>query len=269
MGNTRLGTIPKSKKWTAVVEAVGGGDGATERPGTLDAGNMAAIAQQTLDAAGAALERAKDDVGLRFTFYLLTQVALAARETDWRVRLASVGVHLPEDASLFDLTVELQAAIDDHVASRSAVTDVSEMAQRAAGEILTELAAPRTNTLFGSTGAAVQQAVRPLSTKNGFAGLGQAFFGRFLTRFLNFYLSRITAAQTGGDRLRQAADLAQFNEALGTHCHQSAFIVRDFCGEWYSKTEYQQGISPSNTSGLVAVALEKLKAELAQQGRAG
>src|SRR5688572_24428349 len=107
MGSTRLGTIPKSRKWTAVVAAVSGGDGrgAAEGPGTLGADDIAALAQQTLEAAGAALERAKDDAGLRFTFYLLTQVALAARGPDWRGRLASVGIRLPEEASLFDLTV--------------------------------------------------------------------------------------------------------------------------------------------------------------------
>ena len=84
-----------------------------------------------------------------------------------------------------------------------------------------------------------------------------------MTRFLNFYLSRVTAGQLGG-----AENLSRFNEALATHCNQSARIVRDFCGEWYSKTEFQQGIDLENSSRFLAVALQKLKAELGQQREA-
>src|SRR5439155_20187418 len=104
-----------------------------------------------------------------------------------------------------------------------------------------------------------------LSTKVGFARLGQRFFGCFMMRFLNFYVSRITASQVGGERLQQLGDLTQFNDALRTHCQQSARIVHDFCGEWYSKTEFQQGIDLNNTSGFMAVALRKLQAELKRQ----
>jgi hypothetical protein len=59
--------------------------------------------------------------------------------------------------------------------------------------------------------------------------------------------------------------IAQFNAALRSHCDQSARIVRDFCGDWYSKTEYQKGIDLENTSGFLAVALKKLRSELEQQ----
>jgi hypothetical protein len=41
--------------------------------------------------------------------------------------------------------------------------------------------------------------------------------------------------------------------------------VQDFCGDWYSKTEFQHGIDLQNTSGFMAVALKKLQAELQKQ----
>jgi len=47
---------------------------------------------------------------------------------------------------------------------------------------------------------------------------------------------------------------------------ESARIVRDFCGEWYSKTEYEQGINLDNSSRFLAVAVRKLRSELEQQG---
>lgn len=266
MGHIRLGKMPKTKRWRTVVamftgEQEGGGTG-----GMLTlARDVGQISDKTLDAARTGLERAIDDRGLRFTFYLLTQVVLAARGNEWQEGLKPFGIALASEATLFDLTAEMQHSIDDYLAQHGRATDISEMAQAAAGEALTALAGPRAVTLFGCGRDELQFALRELSTKNGFADLGQRFFGRFMTRFLNFYLSRVTAAEVNGKRLQQVGDITRFNDALQLHCQQSALIVRDFCGEWYSKTEFREGISLDNTSRFMATAMKKLQAELQQQ----
>jgi hypothetical protein len=264
IGHQRLGDIPKSKKWSAVVASVTGEDTATGGPNSLSQA-IPEIADLTLDAAETGLQRAIDDPGLRFTFYLLTQIVLAARESDWQRRLAGLGIHLSDESSIFDLTADVQDAVDQYSASYGVATDVSEMAQQAAGQAIAELAGPDAKTLFGSGAAELQEALRKLSTKAGFARLGQHFFGRFMSRFLNFYLSRVTAGQVGGRRLGDVRELSHFNEALEHHCNQSAQIVHDFCGEWYSKTEFQHGIDLENTSKFMAVALKKLQAEIGSQ----
>lgn len=65
--------------------------------------------------------------------------------------------------------------------------------------------------------------------------------------------------------LHQLGDITWFDDALRAHCQQSARIVHDYCGEWYSKTEFREGISLDNTSRFMAVAVNKLRAELGQQ----
>jgi hypothetical protein len=264
LGHQRLGDIPKTQKWQDVVAKVGGGGlgggGAAILPDAIGE-----IASATLHAAESGLLKAIDDPGLRYTFYLLTQIVLAARQPQWQAELKRIGIHLSNDSSLFDLTSEVQTAIDDHLSTRGGQTDFGEIAQQAAGEAIAKLAGPNAVTLFGAGSDELQDAMRELSTKAGFSHLGQRFFGGFMARFLNFYLSRITATQLAGPGIQQSRDLTTFNEALNTHCHQSARIVHDFCGEWYSKTEFQRGIDPSNTSGFMAVALKKLKDELQRQ----
>ena len=89
------------------------------------------IAAETLDAAEAGLLRSIDDPGLRFTFYLLTQIVLAAREPNWQGSLAGLGIHISDESSLYDLTSEVQIAVDDHLSRHGGSTDVSEMAQKA------------------------------------------------------------------------------------------------------------------------------------------
>lgn len=261
MGHQRLGEVPKTQRWSKVVATVASvvGEGSTLSEST------ALVADRTLDAAAPALQRATEDTGLSYTFYLLTQIALASREKDWRGRLEQVGIHLDDDSSLFELITELQQNIDDHVSSHGRRTDVGEMAQQAAGEAISRLTRDASRTLFGSGSAELQDAVRKLSTKAGFSNLGQQFFGCFMSRFLNFYISRISAGRVGNEPLTQVGELARFNDSLDAHCKQSARIVRDFCGEWYSKTEFQQGIDKENTNRFMAVALRKLADELRHQ----
>jgi hypothetical protein len=160
----------------------------------------------------------------------------------------------------------VQGAIDQYIRRNPAgATDLSEMAQQSAGEALLSLACARTASLFTGSSTDARNAIRSLSTKTGFGKLGQRFFGRFVARFLNFYLSRATAATLGGRQMQDLGDIGQFNKALQVHCDQSARIVRDFCGEWYSKTEYQKGIDLGNASKFLAVAVKKLRSELAHQ----
>jgi hypothetical protein len=260
MGHTRLGAIPKSRKWTAVIAELGGLEGAVLPGDRKFSEGIAAVARRTLEAAEVGLDKAANQRGLQYTFYLLTQLALSAREGDWPQALRRIGIEISESSSVFDLTVEIQGAVDRHISAFSRPSDVSEMAQGAAGEAITSLAASEAVTLFGSGRDDLQRAIRCLSTKKGFSDLGQIFFGRFIARFVNFYLSRLTAG-----KLHQVGEVSSFNQALQTHCEQSARIVRDFCGEWFSKTEFQEGINLDNASRFVAVAVSKLKSELQRQ----
>lgn len=268
MGHTRLGAIPKSRKWDSVVAIM-----LSDEPLSVDSSEafdkwVRKVSAATLGAAQKGLQGAVKDIGLRYTFYLLTQLALASRQDGWQKRLEHLGIRLRNDATPFALATAMQQAIDDFLSENGRATDVSEIAQEAAGDALCRLLRRESVSLFGSGSPQIQQALFHLSTQSGFSRLGQLFFGGFMARFLNFYLSRATAGLVGGNRLSQVSDLSRFNEALQLHCEESAQIVRSFCGDWYSKTEYQEGIGLDNTSRFMAVALRKLSSELQIQAGA-
>jgi hypothetical protein len=266
LGHIRLGQLPKSKTWNQVVESVTGSALALY-PASSSASRVNIIAAETIRATKSTLARASYDVGVRYTFYLLTQLVLASRKSDWQSRLERHGISLSEQSSVFDLTSEMQGAIDRYI-GRTAVgaTDLSEMAQQAAGEAITSLLSEdRTGIFEEFQSKDLKNSLHEFSTRKGFGQLGQKFFARFVARFLNFHLSRITAAGLGTPRLQDLGYIPEFNEALTTHCEESARIVRDFCGDWYSKTEYEQGIDLANSARFIAVAVKKLKSELQSQ----
>lgn len=263
MGHTRLGTIPKSRKWVSVVGAIQASAEGTPQP--APGPDVAEVASRALDAAEAGLDRAINDPGLAYSVYLLTQLALASRDQNWLVQLRTLGIDLPSEPTPMDLATEFQRAVDDHLVEQHGYSDVSEMAQGAVGEVLVELISPSASTLFGNKAEDLQRSVRSLSTKGGFARLSQGVFGRFMARFLNFYLSRVTASQLGSGPLLQIGDLTQFNGLLEQHCNETARVVRDFAGEWYSKTEFTEGIDLENSKKFVAVCTQKLRAELKRE----
>lgn len=223
------------------------------------------IARTALEAAQAGLEKSKKDPGLKYAFYLLTQIVLAARQDNWAESLNNIGILLPQNATGFDLACETQFAIDKFLSYDGTRSDVAEIAQKSLGQALSELTTHGTASLFAPSSAELQMALRECSTKTGFSDLSQKFFGSFVSQYLNFYLSRVTAGSLDTQRLRQLGDLNEFNRALQLHCEQSARIIHDFSGDWYSKTEYQEGITPANTTRFIAVAIKKIKAELEKQ----
>jgi hypothetical protein len=266
MGHTRLGSIPKSQKWIGVVANFT--DSRSEispATATLNITDVKNIAQKTIIAADVGLEKAVDDIGLRYTFFLLTQIVLAAKDNAWKSRLGEFGLQISEESTLFDLTTELHFAVDNFISKNGRSTDLSEMAQQAAGDAIISLADPIATTLFGNSGSDLQYAIKKLSSKKGFSVLGQKFFGHFLYRYLNFYLSRFSASYYGGGVFKEIGEVTNFNQNLKTHCLQSAWIVHDFSGQWFSKTSYQEGINLTNSSRFMYVALKKLRDELRQQ----
>ncbi|MCG3139110.1 MAG: hypothetical protein HJJLKODD_02988 [Phycisphaerae bacterium] len=267
MGHTRLGELPKTRKWAAVVAELLGQSVTVgnARIAATAADDINHIARLALDAAQTGLDQCVRDAGLNRTFYLLTQIVLAAREENWSERLSRVGIYLSEEADLWELTGEMQRVIDQHLRSRHELTDISEIAQQAAGEALAELTNENAKTLFGSGREELLSALHVLSTKTGFSRLGQRFFARFMARFLNFYLSRATASYLGRERLSNIHAVKDFEDNLNLHCQQSARIIYEFCGEWYSKTEFKEGINQNNTNRFLFIAMRKLRLEMEKQ----
>ena len=71
-----------------------------------------------------------------------------------------------------------------------------------------------------------------------------------------------------GAALQTVQDSAEFSRALDLHTRQSAAIMREFAGGWYSKNNWQSrgSISQDEAQGFVAVALRKLRSDLKLDG---
>ena len=252
MGHTRLGRLPRTRKWQEVVGLVGAG------------ADTADVAAATLDASQRGLEDAARDPALVHSFWLLTQLPLCARKADFIDELARVGVSVAGDPTLMELVGGFSDAVDEHIYQRGGRTDLGEMAQMGAAETLTSVLGQRTESLFGVTAEDVRRELARLGTPTNFSVLARGFFARLTERYLTYFLSRELS-----NTLESVDANRQFREALSLHCRQASKIVEQFAEEWFSKKNYQGGITPRKAAGFISHAVTKINAELKKGAEGG
>ena len=253
MGHTRLGDLPRTRKWAQVVALIGGGAGVVQ------------LANATITAAERGMKFVANDKGLVETIWLLTQLPLAAQTKDFPGALRKAGLNVSDSPGLMEIVGAVSDVIDSRLRHNRGRTDLGEIAQMAATETISKYVGSRVpGGLFGPSPGDVQKAFASLATVKRFSSFAKHFFARMTNRCLNYYLSRAMAYHVGGGRrFATLAQQASFNSALELHCHQASVVLERFSGEWFSKTNWEnRGISRDDAAGFSHVAMDKLVAEL-------
>ena len=161
------------------------------------------------------------------------------------------------------LRPRFKQSIAAHSLHAKVKTDLGDMAQLAATEALTALLTADLPGLFGTTSEEVRYALGKLAAPDRFAKLSREFFARLINRNLEYFISRAIADHIGPGRgFRSLDDQDVFRRALTQHCYEAALIVETFSRQWYSKANWQGGVTPAKAAGFVHVAFKKLREEL-------
>jgi hypothetical protein len=258
VGHQRIGVLPATRHWRAVIELIAGG---------ADVGLVAAA---TSNAAEASLSVYSDDAAVRRAFYLLTQIPLAARTDDFGASLRRLGLPVNEP-NLIQISASYLEAIDKAAGRHR--SDLGEIAALSAVESLQAIAGRSLNTLFGSFSGSVgetQKVLADLGTVKQFGFLARDFFARLVRRHLDYYLSRELPNHVGiNQRFASLREHKAFEDGLEVHCREAAHIVTRFAGEWFSKTNFEGGITEAKAGRFVHVAFKKLRKELGLRGNTG
>src|SRR5262249_23469981 len=150
-------------------------------------------------------------------------------------------------------------------------TDLGEMGEMAAVETLVSSVGSVVPRLFGTDAKDVQRAVGRFSTRKGFASLTIAYVARLIERFLLYSLSRELSNHVGsGQSFANINEHIKFREALTVHCKETARIVEDYAGDWYSKKQFEEqttGITEKHVSRFLGYALKRVRDELGKRGQ--
>jgi len=256
MGHLRLGTLPTSKKWREVVALI-----------PESSASAPELAAATMEAAKGGIRRAANDAGFIKTFWLLTQIPLAARQQEFATALRRLGLKVPPNPSAFDVLGAISESVENEIATERVRSDFAELALAAAQESLSALCVEETRSLFGASPDDVQNSFRKYSTSAQFRHLARRFFTGFTARYLKAFLSRELSNHVGDiEKFRSLHEHSEFNRALDHHCFEAAKIVEEFAGGWFSKTNFESGIDPENVRGFLYVSLKKIAEQLRREG---
>jgi hypothetical protein len=257
MGHIRLGRLPRTRQWKQVVALIEGGAGAAQ------------LANATITAAEKGLNLAAEDKGLVETIWLLSQLPLAARTGEFANALRKAGLDISDSPGLMEIVGATSDAIDKRLKNNGGRTDLGEMAQMAASETITEIVGGRLPSLFAPTQDDVRAEFARLATNKQFSIFAKGFFGRLVYKCMGYFLSRAISHHVGeGRRFPTLAQQSEFKRALDAHCRETARIVEEFSGGWFTKTNWEQkGISRRKAAGFAHVAMRKLVDELKEGAR--
>jgi hypothetical protein len=251
MGHQHLGTLPASRRWSNVIALIGG------------SANFREIAAATAASAEQELLHASGDTGAVFSFWFLTQIPAAARDEEFGRRLRDIGMLVGDAPTLIEIGTALMSAIDNEIAAEGMRSDLGEMAQLSAVESLNAVGGRQLGQLFSISPEQTRSALAALGNAAQFSVLSRDYFSRLTRRLLNYFLSRELPRHVGaGGRFRTSAEHASFEAALDLHCREASRIIKEFSGEWYSKSTWQGGVTLQQAARFAGVAFNKMREEL-------
>lgn len=257
MGHLRLGRLPKTRRWNAVMNLL-----------DAEPSDTAGVARAVVNAADNRLSRLGHDEALVYCFWLLTRITWAARGPQFRDHLADLGIEVSDSTSALGLVSKVSEQARMVLAQHPESGPFGELASLSLRRALTDTIGTQDLGLFGSSIADVQYACRTYSSRKQFGILATRFFADFFSRTLRYFVDREVANYVGpGRSIPNIQAGQQFGQALDLYARQSAHIVEDFAAGWYSKHNWEtQGqISTQEVQGFVSYALRKLRMEVKRE----
>jgi hypothetical protein len=228
LGHIRLGRLPRTRNWNAVVALLQAGAPVDE------------VASAASDAAKGALSMAAKDPLFLAVVELLAQLPQEARGPGYHAAMEARGI--ADLTSVPGLLAGLADWIDSESLRTAARSDIGEIAQSAFLAAMSDELGRSLPSLFDPTPADIRRALGRLSSGDHFASLARGFFAGVVQRTLNYYLSRELSNHVGGGgRFATDAERVAFDRALAQHAHEAARIVEAYAGGWYGKTLWQGG----------------------------
>jgi hypothetical protein len=255
MGHIRLGQLPRTRKWRDVVELIAAG------------ADVPQVANATIKAAESAFSFVRDDLGYNQAVWLMTQLGLAAKQKNPLEHLRSEGINIPDSTSLPGITAAITDALDAYSAANGGHSGLGNIAQRALVDAVIQCMEPklRQQSLFNMQAEDTLHALTEFGKPKEFARLSRTFYSRLADDCMSYFLSQTLASNLGvGQRFPTMNQMAQFENAMSTHCREASAIVEQFSGEWFDKHRYEEkgNISRQSVQGFASWALKKMNDEL-------
>jgi hypothetical protein len=259
MGHIRLGRLPKTRSWSRVFEVL-----------SEDAINPKQLANSIAVAAQKQFSAFEDDEAVNYCFWILVRLATAARGTDFAGELQQLKIPPHQIISGLAFVKRVGQAIERELLRRGHRTVFAQMAALSVKEVLSASIIEESSSLFGTGLREVQAACRTISTQRRFGELAKEFFAKFISRSLRHITDKEISNYVASEAaFSSPGRVVEFQKSLDRYCLETAKIVEDFAGGWFSKHNWETNndIPEDAAAGFTSYALSKIQMELREEER--
>lgn len=256
MGHERVGALPRTKRWLSVVDEIAAV--------VVVDGDVSGLADATLENVRDRLVAIQEDTGFIASFQFLVGLALSASPDIDRSSLGSLAIDLEANPSPLKLANEL----GQYVAENRQSAEYAEMARKAAVDAISFWTEQQTlqRSLTGEHEQA-SEVWRRASDGRGFCEVARVFFGKFVARYLNYFIGREASSLVANteDRTRFARRLEDHVDAVSHHAFETARITQSFAAGWFNRYARQGMPTADEISGFLSHSVGKLREELRRE----
>ena len=253
MGHERVGALPRTKPWQDVVAGIA--DAAA-----VD-GDVEGLANATLKNVRSRLLAIPADAGFAAAFKFLLGLSLSASLGVDRALLGDLAIDLEANPS----PLKLASALERYVANNTQSAEYAEIARKAAVDAISIWTERHTRQLsFTGEHEYASEIWRKASNGSGFCEVARLFFGKFVERYLNYFIGREASAHLASteDRERLARRLGDHVDGVSHHAFETARITQSFAAGWFNRYAREGMPAPEEIARFLSHAVGKLCEEL-------
>jgi hypothetical protein len=224
MGHVRIGFLPKTAKWNAIVQQLSlfGGDASV----------VPEIANNTLTAIQKTYKAIPYDESVIKAISYLVNLAFSAKQSDQIAYLKSQGYIVDKDLSTFSLIASAQRLI----ITENGSLEINKIAKDAAMQaVISYHEKHHTNQLdlFGNDS---QNPLRSIGSGAAFCELARSFFASFTDKQIKYYVERAAASAINnyGDLDRFTSALSEQSYLISDHAFETSKLVQSFAAGWFN-----------------------------------
>ena len=251
MGHVRIGYLPHTRQWNAIVEQLSLYDN--------DANVVAIIADRTLDAVRMEFDGLQYDESVIKAISYLATIVVSSRQKDQIAFLQENGYSIDENLSVFGLTTSAKKMIhtDDgsletnKLARDSAIQAVMEYYEQHSDKQVSLFQID--NNPFKERGSGRE-----------FCELARFFFAAFTEKQIRYYIDRAASSVIGDyEKYVHFSDtLTEQSMAITEHAFEISKIMQSFAAGWFNKHALDKTPSDDSVTDFLKISFGKVREEL-------
>ena len=251
MGHVRIGFLPHTRQWNAIVDQLSEYDNDTHV--------VAIIADRTLDAVRKEFDGLQYDESVIKAIDYLATIVVSSRQEDQIAFLQDNGYSVDDNLSIFALTSSAKIMIE----TKDGSLETNKLARDAAIHAVMEYYEKHVDNQM----SLFQTENNPFKKKGSgreFCELARYFFADFTEKQIRYYIDRSASSVIGDyDKYIHFSDtLTSKSLTITEHAFEISKIMQSFAAGWFNKHALDNTPSNDSITDFLKISFGKVREEL-------